>query len=244
MMLTLGVAAYGMARAMAGRPLRGLLVAGLGMLGAAQVRPHVAGLVALAVAAAYLIRPVARSAGGFPRVAKVIGLAGAVVIAVVLVNRTDQFLQTAAIQTEGGVTSVLEQALERTSKGGSQFAPSILESPARAPVAIATILFRPFPFEVDSPQTLAAAVEATFLLGLAAVRFRSGLAAIGSIRRQPYVAFALVYLGLFIFAFSSFANFGLLARERVQMLPLFLVFLAVPVKKLKKREVPDAVGQR
>lgn len=49
-----------------------------------------------------------------------------------------------------------------------------------------------------------------------------------SVRRQSYVAFALVFTGLFVFAFSGFANFGLLVRQRAQVMPLFLVLLAVP----------------
>jgi hypothetical protein len=32
---------------------------------------------------------------------------------------------------------------------------------------------------------------------------------------------------MFVIGFSSIANFGLLARQRVQMYPLFLVLLAV-----------------
>jgi len=57
------------------------------------------------------------------------------------------------------------------------------------------------------------------------------LAAIRSMRRQPFVAFALVYVAVFTFAFSSVANFGILPRERVQVLPMFLVLLSSPPAK-------------
>jgi hypothetical protein len=50
-------------------------------------------------------------------------------------------------------------------------------------------------------------------------------------RRQPYVMFGAVYVGLSIIAFSAFANFGLLDRERVQILPLYLVLLSVPPRR-------------
>jgi len=40
-----------------------------------------------------------------------------------------------------------------------------------------------------------------------------------------------VYSLLFVFAFSSIANFGILARERTQVLPFFLVLLAVPAAR-------------
>ncbi|HEX2375354.1 MAG TPA: hypothetical protein VHO93_15345, partial [Actinomycetota bacterium] len=45
---------------------------------------------------------------------------------------------------------------------------------------------------------------------------------------RPYVAFVAVYSLLFVFAFSTISNFGILARERTQVLPFFLVLLAIP----------------
>ena len=48
------------------------------------------------------------------------------------------------------------------------------------------------------------------------------------VRRQPYVVTAITFVAVFIFGFSSFANFGLLVRQRSQVLPFFLVILAVP----------------
>jgi hypothetical protein len=40
--------------------------------------------------------------------------------------------------------------------------------------------------------------------------------------------YVFAYTGLFIIAFSSVSNFGLLARQRVQLMPLFLVLLSLP----------------
>ncbi len=51
--------------------------------------------------------------------------------------------------------------------------------------------------------------------------------------------FALVYTSAFIVAFASFANFGILARQRVLMLPFFLVLLSLP---LRRRHESDAVA--
>jgi hypothetical protein len=47
-------------------------------------------------------------------------------------------------------------------------------------------------------------------------------------RTNSYIVFAVVYASAFIVAFSGFSNFGILARQRVLMLPLFLVLLALP----------------
>lgn len=242
MMFSLGIAALGAARILSGRTWRGLVVAGLGLWLAAIVRPHVAGILALSLAAGFLFRRSRPDLGGFATLAKVVGLIAVTTLAVVLVIRTDRFLEQSAIQTEGGVASVLSQTSERTATGGSEFVPSALESPARAPFAAATVLFRPFLFEVDNAQSLAASLETTFLLGLCLVRWRWIGAAIRSIRRQPYIAMAIAYTGLFILAFSGFANFGLLARERAQLFPLFLVLLCVPavVREVQRRS-PSAV---
>jgi hypothetical protein len=54
------------------------------------------------------------------------------------------------------------------------------------------------------------------------------------------VAFVVVYSLLFVFAFSSIANFGILARERTQVLPFFLVLLAVPaVRRVPGQAKPN-----
>jgi hypothetical protein len=241
MMFAIGIAALGAARMLSGRAWRGLVVAGLGLWLAALVRPHVAGLIALSLAAGYLFRRSRPELGGFATLAKVVGLGAVISLAVVLVIRTDRFLEESSIETGGGVTSVLRQTSERTGQGGSEFVPSALESPARAPIAVATVLFRPFLFEVSNTQSLAASLETTFLLGLCLVRWRWIGAALRSIRRQPYVAMAIAYTGLFILAFSAFANFGLLARERAQLFPLFLVMLCIPAVEREADRPPSPI---
>jgi hypothetical protein len=57
------------------------------------------------------------------------------------------------------------------------------------------------------------------------------------------VAFILVYASGFVVAFASISNFGILARERVQLLPFFLVLLAAPGSR-RARAAPAAVAQR
>lgn len=240
MMFALGLAAFGAARLLTGRFWRGLVVAGIGMWLAAVVRPHVAGLMAVALAAGYLVRPSRSEHGAFRPVTKAVGLAAVTIVAFVLVLRTDDFLERSAIRTEQGVTAVLRETSERTAVGGSKFAPSILESPSRAPVAVATVLFRPFFFEAHNIQAAFAAIETTFLLGLCLLRIPWIMAALRSIRRQPYLAVALAYTGLFVLAFSGFANFGLLARERAQLLPIFVALLCVPpLREAGERDGPE-----
>ena len=56
-------------------------------------------------------------------------------------------------------------------------------------------------------------------------------------RRSPYVVFCLVYSSAFIWAFSGFGNFGILARQRVLMIPFFLVLLLCLPTREQSEEV-------
>jgi hypothetical protein len=234
MMFSLGVAAVGVARILTGNMGRGLVVAGVGMWFASLVRPHVAGLVAIALVVGYLFRLPRAEPGRMLLLGKAVTLLVLGIMALFVLIRTDQFLEAnAGVKLQGGVGTLLESTAERTSIGGSQFTPSVLESPVRAPVAVVTVLYRPLVIEAHNLQALATAAEGTLLLAFTLTRIRWLLAALRSIRRQPYVAFVLAYVALFIVAFSSIANFGLLARERVQVLPLALVLLTIPPRARK-----------
>jgi cell division septum initiation protein DivIVA len=231
MMFALGIAAYGAARVLSGATLKGLAGAALGLWLAALVRPHVAGMMALALAAAYLLRPSKRELRQLAPLAKTLALSILALAALYLILRTDRFLTESGIDTAGGVSSVLTDVGERTSSGGSEFDSGLsLGSPSRAFLGIGTVLFRPFPFEAHNLQALAASLEGVFLL-LLLVRLPWALAAMRSWRRQPYVVFALAYVGMFVVAFSTVANFGLLARQRVQLLPMYLVLFSIPPRK-------------
>jgi hypothetical protein len=236
MMFTLGIAAFGAARILSGATARGLLPFGLGLWLAAIVRPHIAGLMAISMGAAYFLKRPERRLGPIGPIVKTLGLAVLALVAALLVVRADEFLEDSGINTGPGVTSVLEQTAERTSQGGSQFAPSILESPARTPEAVFAVLYRPFLTDATNAQSALAALEGTFVLGLTLVRLRWLLHAFRSMRRVSYVGFAFVYSGLMILALSSIANFGLLVRQRVQLLPLFLVLLLLPPREKTEDE--------
>jgi hypothetical protein len=229
MMFTLGIAAVGAAHMLSGSLLRGLVPTGLGLWLGGMVRPHISGLFAVALAGAYLLRRPRPEWRQFAPFAKGFGIVLLGLVAVFLAVQASQYLQQdVGLEGSGGVTSILEQTAERTRTGGSEFAPSILESPGRAPIAIFTVLFRPTVLEAHNTQAMVAALELTFLLLLTIVRIRWIIGAIASIRRQTYVGLALFYTGVSVLAFSSLANFGILARQRVQFLPLSLVLLAIP----------------
>jgi hypothetical protein len=231
MLFALGLAAYGAARVLTGPTLRGLVTVGVGLWLATLVRPHVAGMAGLGLAVAFMTARVQRRPGRRrSAIMKVLAMAGLIALGAVLLSQTAAFLKDNGLDPEDGVSSVLAETTRRTSVGDSKFTTSSSGSfsPLQFPMAMVTILFRPFLFEAHNAQMLITAIESTLLLGLTLSRARPIGRAIRNFRRLPYVTFVVVYGALFALAFSSIANFGILARERAQLLPFFLVLLAVP----------------
>ncbi len=227
MMLTLGIASFGVARLLTGRVLRGTLLLAAGTLLAAIVRPHVGGLLAIGAVASILVLRPRKSWGRVGPLLKWVGVVGAVALSVVLIGQTQQFLGS-DLSSATDLVSELEQTSTRSDTGGSAYDAVVVTSPAKLPLAVVTVLFRPFIFEVDNAQSLAAAAESTALLVFVLLRLRWIWAALKSMRRMPYVTFAVVYTAMFVVVFASLPNFGLLARERVQVLPLLFVLLSIP----------------
>jgi hypothetical protein len=245
MLFTLGLAAFGTARLLTGRPWRGLALAGVALWLAAVVRAHVSGMFVLGLVVAYLLARPPRRLGALGPVVKLVALAALVIVAVGLLGKTQAYLLQKGIDPHDGVTSVLNETTRRTDQGGSNFqAPSAGPSLAGLPFATVTILFRPFPFEAHNAQAAITALESSLLLCLVLARRRAIWQAVRHLRRYPYVALILVYSVLFVVAFSSIANFGILARERVQLLPFFLVLLAVPASRPRPAASPAPIEDR
>lgn len=224
MMLTLGVSALGAARILTGQR-GGYLTGAVGVVGAAMVRPHMGALVVAALVAASAFRRTREDhrAGLVPRL---VGLAILLAGLFVVVRATEERFGVEGI---GGAEQAIDEAAEQTAQGGSEFEASRPDSPLEVPRAAFSIMFRPLPFEAHNAQALLASLEGVVLLGLFALslpRLRRGAR---EIWRRPYLLFAMVYSLLFILAFSSFGNFGILARQRVQLYPLVLIALAIPV---------------
>ncbi len=223
----LGVAAYGVARVLTGSVLRGALLFSAGLLGVSALRPHVALTmfcgVALAAAVGKSSKPGVKASS-----LRLILFGSLLVVGLTLASSTASFFGVDRLDLET-VNATLNSAEGRTSEAGSSFTPVTMSNPANAPLAIATVLFRPFPFEASSPVSAASAFEGVFLMVLT-WQARKRLRGLGRcMRRQPYVAYCIGITLTFIFAFSAFSNFGILARQRCQVLPFFLALLCIPV---------------
>ena len=224
--LCLGVASYGVARVVTGSIAPGVALFFAGLGGVTLLRPHVAltmfSGVALAAAVGKSQRPGAKSG-----VLRLILFGSLVVVGVTLASSTASFFGAERLDLETG-NKILSAAEGQTAEAGSAFSPVRMSNPLNTPLAIATVLFRPFPFEAGSAIALASSFEGVFLVVLT-FRSRSRLKAIPRfMRRTPYVAYCFGTMMTFIFAFSSFSNFGILSRQRTQVLPFFLALICIP----------------
>jgi hypothetical protein len=241
MMLALGLASYGLARVLAGRFGGYLaLLAGLGAM--LLVRPHLALIFLPAALLSFVLR---RTTPGQRRpLARVVGVVVVVVASLVVVGKVQSYFGFTNLDVQT-VTKELNTTREQTAQGNSAFTPPNAQSPLGYPEAAVTVLFRPFPWEAKSVTVLVSSGEGLLLLGLAAASWRRLRRLPHFLVRNGYVMFSFVYCALFILAFANFSNFGILARERVQMLPLVLVMLALPLAGSQTTEAevePVAVG--
>ena len=147
MMFALGIAVYGIARILKGEMWRGLVFCLPGLWLAWIVRPHIAALLAVSLAAAVVTRKSKSELRELAPIVKGGSVVAIMILAGFLVVHTDRFLQKSGIDTSAGVTSALTDVQSRTSEGGASFVPSIVNSPVRAPLAAVTVLFRPFYWE-------------------------------------------------------------------------------------------------
>jgi hypothetical protein len=228
MLFTLGIVAYGAALVLTYRT-HGYVVLGIGLAATALVRPHVTLLAFVAFFVAYLVRRRSWRESQLGLLGRLIGLAVIVAAGVLIVTQTAHFFHLDTIDG-GSVDQVLDRTVDQSSDGGSEFATARVTSPAEYPYATLSVLFRPFPWEAGNAQALAAAIEGVVVMALFIISVPRLVRMPGFAVRTPYVMFALAYTGLFILAFSAIGNFGLLARQRTQVLPFVLVLIAVPAR--------------
>jgi hypothetical protein len=234
MILALGIVAYGAASIAVGRTGGGLAWVLLGTAGIIMIRPHIAicvfsGLTLLMIIVCTQWRRMRRPI--VPMIAMLIlFLAGNIVV-----QQTKRYLHVESL-TQESVTATLNETTRRSSQGGSEFAPVRVNNPVKFPYGFATVFYRPFPTEVHNTQQLIASAEGLALLLVTVLSWRSVVAVPRRIRSSPYVTYALAYVVVFVVAFSAFSNFGLLARQRTQVLPLYLVMLALPTGRDRAHE--------
>lgn len=240
MVLVLGAAALGAAQLLAGR-FRGLVWLAIGLCGAAVVRPHMALIVAAGLVVAAPLAVLRGGAHGHRRGRGRLG--GAVLLLALLfagstlIGVAENFFGLESL-TSQTAQEVLDQTTRRSGKTGSTFTPFSPNNPVGFVLSGVTVLFRPFPSEVRNAQAMLTSLEGLALLVLFGLSLRRLARLAVELFRRPYVVFAVLYTFAFIYAFSSLVNFGILARERSQLLPVLFVILCIP----KRAASPEPVA--
>jgi hypothetical protein len=222
MLLSLGLAALGGARLLT-RRAGGLWILAAGCAGCALVRPHVALFVVAGLGVAYVVRPSRPTPGVL---GKTLGVGALLVVSLVVAAQVRSFFEIDDFSPDS-ISETLTSAQDRSTGGGSAFTPVKIGGPQDLPLAFATVLLRPFPHEARNAQSAASAVEGLGLLVLLVRSVRRWRQLGAGVRRHAYLVAAGTFVLLFVYAFASIGNFGILARQRTQVLPFLFVLLSL-----------------
>jgi hypothetical protein len=214
MLLAAGMAVYGYV-GKNGRPNWALCALAVGLAGA--IRPHIAAVVALSIVVAEAMRPGPRFS---PRRIGGIVLALAVLAFSVQAGLSQLGLDDADLE---GIQEQFEFRSAQTSQGGSKIA--VASGWSAVPMALITILMRPFPWEVRGVALFSAA-EIAFVWILIGSRWREAREFLRGWRSNAYLRFGLPFmLATSLMYGLAFANLGIIARQRAVILPILLTFL-------------------
>ncbi|MFQ5826525.1 MAG: hypothetical protein ACE5IA_04115 [Dehalococcoidia bacterium] len=222
MLFSIGLSTYGSVLLLRQR-LWGMAPLALGLFGALSVRPHVAGILAVSLALAFLI----------PKATKVTTRAGTYLVGMAIAASLLWFMLPRAMAFIGLEQLSLGTSLDYygrlqslTFQGGSAFRAPDIRNPLAFPMAAVTVLFRPFPWETHNIQALVQSLVGVLLLGVVLWRIRSLTHVIVSSLSDPVLRYVLTYIAIFIVAFSFIGNFGILARQQTMVLPFVFMLLA------------------
>jgi hypothetical protein len=235
MQFGLGAAALGASNLLRQRLVRGLLIGVPGGWLLWVVRPHLLAFAACATGLAYLIsrrqRPGETEIRG--SLARPLGLVLVAIIAVWAVTQAASFLGMPDFSLKS-IEQTLSEQTAKTSQGGSQFdtnSGQVHLTPLSLPQGAVTVLLRPFPWEVDSAFQIFASIEAAAITALIIIRWRCLTTSLRHIRSSPFLFYCWTLIALYSITFSSFANMGLLVRQRSLVLPALFVILCINVDK-------------
>ena len=210
--------------------MRGLVYLALGAVVAGFVRPHVALLLMLSALIGVgfgASRLHSRSKATTRRLVPLVAVGTFLIIL---------FPVTHAFFDPVGELSLVDAAYSRAEVmaavgGRSSFETSPPRSALDVPEAVVTVLFRPFPWEVRTVPQLLASAEAMVIGTMLARALRGVAKRRMRFERSSLVVMSMTFVVSFCVAFASLGNFGLLVRQRSQVLP-FVILLVFSVRSV------------
>ena len=223
MMLSLGLVAYGGAKIFA-RQRGGFLLLVPGVTLGYYIRPNELLLVLSGFAVAMMLPTgnARQNLGGLRRFFGLVFLLGLLFISVYL---TLHYLRG------GGGTLSLQQTHQNNQGVGTGFGSSGIPystNPATYPRDVYEVLFNPLIVKAHGNAQRVAGLENTILIILILKSLRNLRIVPRASFARPYLMLCTVYSIVFIYTFAALGNLGLIERERVMLLPFFLVLLCVP----------------
>lgn len=244
MIFFIGLSALGISRLLRGFDAFGLLLAGLGLFLTAQIRPHIAMMLAISAVLAFVFM---KRAGAAQQGAKrLIPLTAAIVGVVFAWGAFSADFEISLEGTENtqDPAAFLERVSNQTAQGGSEVSDGVVTGVQDIPAATLKVLFRPLIYEGTSAAIILSAIEGTALLLLVVWRLPTVWRNRRMVRTNPLLLLSFFYTGAFVIAFSSFLNLGIIARQRVQLLPFFLALLVAMGWPAEDDEEPRNVDDR
>jgi hypothetical protein len=215
-MLGAGLATYGFARLHQRVGVQGYFLLGTGLAIIMTVRPHMAGILAIAFVFPYLFG--ANRTGMSGLALRVLGIPALAALTWVLVSKAATYVEMRDFSE--GKTAVMNVARNNSGVGGSTYGGSLGSRMALAPF----LLIRPFPFEVHNFQAAFASIEGMGLLVLFWRRRKVLYRTLARIRSNPFALFLALYTVEFTIIYAAATtNFGLLNRQRVMLMPFTLM---------------------
>jgi hypothetical protein len=130
---------------------------------------------------------------------------------------------------------------EGSSYGGSAFTPPDMTTPLGLLLAIPSVLFRPYPWEIHNLAALAAGIESLVLLALLIWK-RKALALPFRLPPDPFVIFLVLEVLFTLLLLNTMGNIGLLARQRTQLLPFLFAWLCMDRPYSEQAAPPNSRG--
>ena len=249
-MLGAGIATYGFARVHHRVSLQGYVLLVTGLVVIMTVRPHMAGIMAVAFIFPYLLGTNRTGMSGLAL--KVIGLPALVGLTWVFVSQAESYVEVSDFSESR--SAVMQVAKSNLGVGGSTYGESLGSRMALAPF----LLIRPFPFEVHNFQAAFASLEGLGLLVIFVRRRKVLYRTLVRIRSNPFAMFLVLYAIEFTVIYAAATtNFGLLNRQRVMLMPFALMLflgdsrseaqvasLSVRILRPRRRSLAVASGPR
>ena len=231
-MLGLGIGVFGFAKVFRGELVPGFFAAALGSGLAFMVRPPIGAALVVAAAAAFLLRPTRLRSVQVTALTWLVVVPVLVFVAFGIVQRTATWLGN-----ESAIEAFQAARAQEfgTGETGSNFVPPNPFTPPGFLQSVATVNFRPFPWEAGGLLPALTALEGVLLAALIVLRRRQIFRGLRRWRENGMVIFTLAAWVAYSVILASLPNFGLLARQRTQVLPFLFMLIAMEAKPSRRR---------